>query len=563
MVLLLLCAWAQWGMAQAPKWIEKAKRAVFSVITYDQNDKILNTGNGFFVTEDGVAVSDYALFKGACRAVVVNSEGVQMPVLSIMGANDMYDAVKFRVGISSKKVPVLAVASAAPAVDTEVYVLPYSTAKTRTYAAGKVKESDRFSEGFHYYTLNLALTEKMVSCPVMTTDGQVFALAQRSSGKDTASICYALDVNYALSQKITPLSGSDMALRNIGIKKALPETEEDALVFLFMSSSQLDANAYGRLLDDFIEAYPNSGDGYIRRASHWFYKSQDEETMRRVVSDLDKALEVAQKKDDVYYNRSKLMYAYVVAHPDKPFADWSYDKALSELDQAIAVNPLPVYTQFQGDIYFAQQKYAEAFERYDQVNKSSIASPATYFSAARTKELMEAPAEETLALMDSCMNFFKEPYTQEAAPYLLERAQMRLNAKQARMALADYDAYFKAMKGQVNDLFYYYREQAALQSRQYQRALDDIAKAVELNPAELAYRSEWAALNIRVGRSEQAIPILEEALKIDGKYAEAYRLMGVAKIQLKRDKEACEDFAKAKALGDTNVDALIQKHCQK
>ena len=55
----------QWSMAQAPKWVEKAKRAVFSVVTYDKNDKILNTGNGFFVTEDGIALSDYYLFKGA------------------------------------------------------------------------------------------------------------------------------------------------------------------------------------------------------------------------------------------------------------------------------------------------------------------------------------------------------------------------------------------------------------------------------------------------------------------------------------------------------------------
>ena len=57
-LLCTLCLLAQWSVAQAPKWVEKAKRAVFSVVTYDENDKILNTGNGFFVTEDGVALSD-------------------------------------------------------------------------------------------------------------------------------------------------------------------------------------------------------------------------------------------------------------------------------------------------------------------------------------------------------------------------------------------------------------------------------------------------------------------------------------------------------------------------
>lgn len=49
---LLLFFLIQGSMAQTPKWVEKAKRAVFSVVTYDKNDKMLNTGNGFFVSED-------------------------------------------------------------------------------------------------------------------------------------------------------------------------------------------------------------------------------------------------------------------------------------------------------------------------------------------------------------------------------------------------------------------------------------------------------------------------------------------------------------------------------
>lgn len=103
LLMLTLCLLAQWSVAQAPKWVDKAKRAVFSVVTYDQNDKILNTGNGFFVTEDGIALSDYTLFKGAQRAVVMSSDGAQMPVEAIMGADDMYDVVKFRVGIPERK----------------------------------------------------------------------------------------------------------------------------------------------------------------------------------------------------------------------------------------------------------------------------------------------------------------------------------------------------------------------------------------------------------------------------------------------------------------------------
>ena len=41
---LLLFFLVQGSMAQTPKWVEKAKRAVFSIVTYDKNDKMLNTG---------------------------------------------------------------------------------------------------------------------------------------------------------------------------------------------------------------------------------------------------------------------------------------------------------------------------------------------------------------------------------------------------------------------------------------------------------------------------------------------------------------------------------------
>ncbi len=557
--LSLLC---QGAIMAQPKWVEKAKRAVFSVITYDKDDKMLNSGNGFFVTEDGVALSDYTLFKGAKRAIIVNYEGEQMPVEAIMGADDMYDVVKFRVAITGKNVPALALAQTPPAVGADVCLLPYSTQKSRTYTAGKVKAIDKVTDNYSYYTLTLKLADKRVSCPLVTMEGEVFALAQKASGQDTATICYGVDANYVMAQKITALSYSDAALKDIGIKKALPDTEEEALVFLFMASSQLPADKYMTVLQDFINQYPDSPDGYMRRANQRILMSKDENSLDRVSDDLDKALEVAQQKDDVYYGRAKLISAFVIENPDRIYADWSLDKAVAEIREAIKVRPLPIYTQTEGDILFAKGDYPAALEAYDEVNHSELVSPATFYTTAKIKEAMKAPSEEVLALLDSCVVRFSKPYTQEAAPYLFARAQAYMVANKPRQAVLDYDAYYDAVKGNVNDVFYYYREQAALKSRQYQRALDDMESAIALNPKDLTYRAELAVVNIRVGRNEEAVKVLQEALAIDASYAEAYRLMGIAQIQMKQKDAACASFAKAKELGDPNVDALIEKHCK-
>ena len=560
---LLLFFLMQGSMAQTPKWVEKAKRAVFSVVTYDKNDKMLNTGNGFFVSEDGLALSDYTLFKGAERAVVITSEGKQMPVSLILGANDMYDVIKFRVAITEKKVPALIVAKTAPVAGAEAWMLPYSTQKSIACVNGKVKDVSKVAGEYHYYTLSMHMKDKMVSCPVMNAEGQVFGIAQKSSGIDTVTTCYAAGAAFAMSQKISALSLGDAALKSIGIRKGLPETEDQALVYLFMASSSLSGEDYEKLLDDFIRQFPANADGYLRRANYYASKGKDDQTWYdKAVADFNQALKVAQKKDDVYYNIGKLMYAYQLSKPEKTYKDWTYDTALKNVRQAIAIDPLPIYIQMEGDILFAQQDYAGALAAYEKVNASNIASPATFFSAAKTKELAKGDPKEVVALMDSCIARCPQPITADFAPYLLERAQMNMNAGQPRNAMLDYDAYHTAVKGEVNDVFYYYREQAALKARQFQRALDDIVKAIEMNPTDLTYQAEHAVVNLRVGRYEEAIQILDNILKADPKYAEAYRLLGLCQIQLKKTDEACGNFKKAKELGDPNVDELITKYCK-
>ena len=56
-LLILMCCMAiQSVHAQdTPKWADKAKKAVFSIVTYDKENKIKNTGNGFYIDNNGTA----------------------------------------------------------------------------------------------------------------------------------------------------------------------------------------------------------------------------------------------------------------------------------------------------------------------------------------------------------------------------------------------------------------------------------------------------------------------------------------------------------------------------
>ena len=120
LLLLLLSVVTLHSWGQAPKWLDKTRSAVFSLIAYDADGKMLHSGNGFFIGEDGTAIADYSVFEGAQRAVVVDAQGKQMEVEMILGANEMYDVTKFLVNTGGKKVTALPVAQVAVIMPLEM-----------------------------------------------------------------------------------------------------------------------------------------------------------------------------------------------------------------------------------------------------------------------------------------------------------------------------------------------------------------------------------------------------------------------------------------------------------
>ena len=559
--MIVCCLIAQLASAQAPKWAEKAKKAVFSVITYDKENKIKGTGNGFYIDLQGTALSDYSLFENAQRAVVINADGKQLDVMRIMGANSMYDIVKFQTP-SEKKQVALTLASQPAKVGETVYLLPYSTQKATTLQSGKITAVDSIGSKSFYYTLEMKTGEKMVSCPIMNANGEVLGMIQKNSSDDSME-SYAIGASYGSSLEISALSMNDGALNKIGIKKALPDTEEQALVFLYMSSEQMDKEEYFSILNDFLLQYPNSMEGYIRRASYYMaddnaanYPSADE--------DLKKAIEVASNKEDAIYQVSKSIYSYLISLNGKEgYSAWTFDRALELIQSAIQISAQPLHIQLEGDILFAQGKYAEAFLSYDKVNQSPLVSAATFYSASKAKQLTEgSDINEVLAIMDKAIEMLKKPYYGEAAPYFYERAELRANAGKHREAVMDYNTFFEAVHGDVTALFYFQREQAEMQCRMYQQALNDINKAVEMAPEDADFWVEKGSVHLRVNQLDEAIVAFNKALSLNDKYAAAYRMLGYCQAMQKKNKEACANFAKAKELGDEVVDQLIEKYCK-
>ena len=532
-----------------PGWVKKATKSVFTLKTFADDGSLIGSSNGFFTSNNGEAVSNYTPFKGASRAVVIDASGKELPVVSIIGVNDMYDVAKFRV---NGKTQPLAISSTAATMGSQVWLLPYHEMKN--VPAGVIRKAETFQGEYNYYTIALTMPSNTVSCPLINQAGEVIGLMQQpATDKDT--LTYAISARFADSLKISGFGMNESTLMLTKIKKELPNDIKEAVLALYMAQTRQDSAGYVNLVEDFIQKFPNAADGYMYRAQ--LKVSQND--FAAAERDMELAIKNSQQKDDTHYNYARMIYNKVIFQADKPYENWTLDKALEEIRTANTFSPQPTYRQMEADILFAQKKYAEAYEIYSELSNTNLKGAEVYFSAARCKEMLK-DTTAMLALMDSTMNTFTKPYLKDAAPYLWARAQARLQAKKYREAISDMNDYEELMMANINDNFYYIRHQAEIEGRLYQQALNDITRAIVMNPKETLYYAEKASLEIRVGMYDNAIATAKESLSVDATDSDGYLFLGVAQCLKGNKKEGIKNLQKAKEMGNLQADNLIEKY---
>ena len=538
--------------AQNPSWAKKATNAVFTLKTFSADGSLLGSSNGYFIGEQGQAISSFSPFKNAQRAVIIDAQGKEMEVKCLMGYNDMYDVAKFQV--AAQKTQALSIAQSPANSGSSIWLIPYSVKKVPTFISGTVNNAEQFGEGYSYYTLNITATDQQVGSPLLNDQGEVIGILQPSAN-DKQNTGYAVSALFANNLRITGLTMNDAVLRSVKITKALPDDQNEATIALYVSASAMDAEEYKRLIDHFIEKFPKATDGYVYRAR----QEMNSGNFQSADDDMKLALKMADAKDDAHYQYAQLIFQKNVYQADKPFTPWTLDLALQESKAAYAINPQPIYCQQQAQILYAQGQYDAAYELYLELTKNDMMKAESYYSAAQCK-LRKDDKEAALALLDSAINTFTKPYIKTAAPYLLTRAQVLYEAKKYRPAVNDYNDYDTLMAAQLNANFYFLREQAEFAGHLYQQALDDIRRAVEMAPNELVYRAEKANVELRVGMIDDAIESAKGCISIAPGESDGYLFLGLAQCVKGIKAEGLKNLEKAKELGNSQAQSLIDKY---
>jgi tetratricopeptide (TPR) repeat protein len=537
---------------QQPKWAKKVAKSAFVLKTFDSEGELKGSSNGFFIGTDGEAVGSFAPFRGASRAVAIDAQGKEKAVDCIIGGDDMYDLSKFMV--TAKGIEPLTVASTLPSVGDKVWLMPYAMKKTPVGIMGVVAKIENVKDSMAYYTLRLVAPIDASGAPVLNENGEVIGILQRpATDKDTLS--YAAGVKLASDMKATGLSLNDRALRQTKVKKALPSELEQAILTMYIAAPALDSASYAALVEDFIAKFPKAPDGYIYRAQI----ATEADKFAEAAADMDKAIDVADKKDVAHNEYAKLIYQKEIYKSDRPYADWSLDKAADEADKAYAISPMPVYKELKARIRYAQKRYDEAYGLYAELANTNLRSAELFYSASKCKERL-GDSIAMVNLLDSAVNTFSKPYLKAAAPYLLARARALVTIGKYRAAVLDYNEYEKLLPTELSDAFYYEREQAELEGKLFQQAIDDLKKSIAINPKAAIYYAEKALVEIRVGMFDEAETTAQQCVAVDGQLSDGYLFLGYAQC-LKGDKaKGVDNLRKAKELGNGQADALIEKY---
>ncbi|MCI6618065.1 MAG: hypothetical protein MSD82_04350 [Prevotella sp.] len=540
LAMLFVC---QQGIAQ----IQKAAKAVFTLTTFDKDGGILASSHGVFVSADGDAISTWTPFVGASSAVVIDASGRKMNVKYMLGANEIYDVCKFKVDGRTTPAPVSQSASTA---NSKVWLVGYSVDKP-AISQRSVQKVEQFMDKYAYYIFSDNAPDNASSCPFVNQKGEVIGLLQHSK---TGGELYATDARFINSFKIEKgLSINDAVLRQTGIRMALPDRLEEATLALMLSAQSSDSIKRAGYVSDFILRFPQSTEGYYRRAAD--YVSQN--LFDQAAADMENCIRNASAKDEAHFCYSKLIYEKEIYKSQTPYQAWSLDKALEEARKAYEINPSPIYQHQQAKIIYTQKDFPKAYDLFMALTKTPIRNGELFYGAAQCKMQLKAPQNEILTLLDSAVN--AQPKA-NSAPYYLARGQYLALVGETRKAVDDFNVYDTLVIGRGSAEFYYLKYQSEVKLRRYQQALNDIAHAIVLNRAEPTYYAEMANLQIRINKPEDAIKTIDICISLAPEYADAYLIKGLALIQNKQVPDGIQQLQKAKDLGDPRAQEMIDKY---
>lgn len=164
---------------------DENKKSVFFIMV--DNDYERATGSGFFIREDGLALSNYHVFKNADRAIIYTDDKEQYMINEIVAYDEEEDYILFKISnTSNQRFKPVSIAKSTPRIGEECFAIGNPRGRVQTLSKGIVSN----------FTSNRIQTTAQITFG--SSGGALFNERGEAIGITTGGIGEA-DLNFAIN----------------------------------------------------------------------------------------------------------------------------------------------------------------------------------------------------------------------------------------------------------------------------------------------------------------------------------------------------------------------------
>ena len=169
---------------------KKYKSAVFMIITSDGKER--KQGSGFFISSDGIGVSNYHVFEGTNKGleIIKLESGEQFKISEVLASNKEDDYIIFRVN-SNHEMNFFSLASTLPEIGEEVFAIGNPKGLEHTLSKGII--SGYRDENKALIQTTAEITHGSSGGPLLNMKGELIGIT--TAGMGEANLNFAININ--------------------------------------------------------------------------------------------------------------------------------------------------------------------------------------------------------------------------------------------------------------------------------------------------------------------------------------------------------------------------------
>ena len=330
-----------------PAIVAKAKPAIVEIVVTDATGAPKTYGTGFFVSPDGLLVTNFHVVQGASSIAAINNNGVVFLFQKTVAQPPGVDLaiLKFR----ANDVPFLKLGQSIDNVEGErVIVIGNPTGLTGTVSDGIFSA---FRENRSLIQITAPISQGSSGSPVMDEKGEVIGVAtlENTQGQSLNFVIAVEKVSAALMQPPNEqFSGPTLPT-------VTPTRAIDADAHFDSGMAFLERQEYVKAINDFTEAIrldPNVAIIYFNRGNAYY----DQGNLDKASSDYNEAIRLNPNFARAYVGRGDVIRE-----------QGNLDKAISDYNEAIRLEPnyVPAYDG-RGRAYGSSGNYDKAISDFTE-----------------------------------------------------------------------------------------------------------------------------------------------------------------------------------------------------